>query len=70
MLDAVFFSSTRTKLMVYSDDVCLLLVLMRVILTCILIRLMQCPNLHTPYILATDSRLVSVGLAYGHIPVW
>lgn len=51
----VLFVSTRTTLVMYSD-VCLLFVLMPMILPCMLSRLMQCPNLHTSYISATDLR--------------
>ena len=60
------FLSPRS-LPVVCPDSCLLLLLMLVFLTCILIRLIYYPNLHTPYIAAIDSRLVSKVLKCGLI---
>ena len=58
------FLSARSLLVVCPDS-CLLLLLMLAFLTCMLIRLLYYPNLHTPYISAIDSRPCSKVLASG-----
>lgn len=62
--DATLLLSARTVLVVCPNS-CLLLLLMLAFWTCMLIRLICYPSLHTPYISAIDSRLLSTILACG-----
>ena len=64
IVDTTFLLSVRSVLVVCPGS-CLLLFLMLAFWTCMLIRLICYPSLHTPYISVIDSRLLSPIFACG-----